>query len=334
MKKFLIGIVAGVFISSIFCSWGTTAPEEKKLKVGLCMTDTLENVWNRTIMLALDELKNQDYPFELRYVERLTRETMESAIRSFAAQGYDVIIVHASEGPDIVARVHDEFPNIAFLGGGSGWKPLEPNVGIYDQAIHESAYLCGVIAGMMTKTNVLGTIGAFPIPSVNSIFNAYKRGALSVNPKVKLKVSYIESWYDPVKAKEAALAQISAGADYILAERDGVFQGCQEKGVYAFGDKIDQHEVAPNTVVTCALINWAPVLKKAFDRVRAGNFKAESYTRYVGSMADGTTALAPYYTFEKKLPQKVKEKVAEVTKKIKDGSLVVPYEGKEKVKAD
>lgn len=207
-------------------------------------------------------------------------------------------------------------------------------MGIYDQAVHESAYLCGVIAGMMTKTNVIGAIGCYPIPSVNSLFNAYKRGALSVNPKVKLKVSYIESWYDPVKAKEAALAQISAGADYIYAERDGVFKGCQEKGAYAFGDKIDQHEVAPNTVVTSALIKWAPMLQRAFDRVRAGNFKAELYTRYVGGMADGTTALAPYYTFEKKLPQKVKEKVAEVTKKIKDGSLVVPYEGKEKVKAD
>lgn len=118
MKKFLIGMVAGVILFSIFCSWGSTAPEEKKLKVGLCMTDTLEVVWNRAMMLALDELKNQGYPFELRYVERLTRETMESAIRSFAAQGYDVIIVHASEGPDIVARVHGEFPDIVFLGGG------------------------------------------------------------------------------------------------------------------------------------------------------------------------------------------------------------------------
>jgi len=216
---------------------------------------------------------------------------------------------------------------VAFFGGGVAWFPLEPNVGHYDQGIHEAVYLCGVIAGMMTKSNIIGAIGCFPMPNVDSLFNAYRRGALSVNPKIKLKISYIESWYDPVKAKEAALAQIAAGADYIYAERDGVIQGCQEKGVYAFGDKVDQHEIAPNTVVTSALVKWAPMLKEVFDKVLAGNFNiAKEYTKNEGSMANGGCALAPYYAFEEKLPKKVKDKVAELTKKIKEGTLIIPYE--------
>jgi basic membrane lipoprotein Med (substrate-binding protein (PBP1-ABC) superfamily) len=189
--------------------------------------------------------------------------------------------------------------------------------------MYESAYLCGVIAGMMTESNILGAVGAFPVPNVNSAFNAYKRGALSVNPKCKVKFSYIESWFDPVKAKEAALAQIAAGVDFIMEERDGAIQACQDKGVYAFGLFMDKHKLAPDTVVTCAVNDWAPALKEAFDGALSGNFLAKDYTK---CFAEGGSHLAPYYNFTDKIPPEVKKKIAKLTHDIKEGRLVIPYE--------
>lgn len=295
-------------------------------KVAFVMGDVVESTWNRTMMLSLLKLQDEGYPFELKYVEQLTRETIEGALRSFAEQKYNLIIMHFAGGRDTLYKIYQEYPDVVFLGGGYGYKPEGTNFGAYDQCMHEAVYLCGVIAGMMTKTNQLGGVGAFPNPNIDYLFNAYWRGARSVNPNVVLKVSYTSSYFDPVKAREATLSLIADGADYIFAERDGVFGACEEKGVFVFGGNIDQHEIAPKAVITTALVNWAPMLRRVFDEVQAGTFKGGYQTVYEGAMAAGLTGLAPYYGFDSILPANVKNKVEEVKAKIIDRSLVIPLE--------
>lgn len=303
--------------------------QDKTLKVAFAMGQLLENSWNMLMASALTELKDQGYDFELKYIENLDRNTIEAALRIFAEQDYDVIIMHLGGGRDATYKIHKEYPNVAFIGGGYGWETAEPNLGAYDQCEHEAIYLCGIIAGMMTKSNMLGGIGAFPRPASTALFNAYFYGAKSVNPSIKLKVSYIDSYFDPVAAQEAALAQIAAGVDYIFAQRDGVFGACEKKGVYAFGDYIDQHLVAPDAVVTSAMVKWAPMLKKVFDSVRAGTFEPKYYSTYQGALAEGMAELAPYYDFSSKIPNEVKSKVEEVKAKIISGEIVVPYNTEE-----
>jgi basic membrane lipoprotein Med (substrate-binding protein (PBP1-ABC) superfamily) len=106
-----------------------------------------------------------------------------------------------------------------------------------------------MLAGGLTKSNIIGAVGAMPIPEVNRLINAYIAGARSVNDQVEVKVSFIDSFFDPATAKEAALAQIDAGADVLYAERDGVIEAAQEKGVLAIGNMSDQGSLAPDNVV-------------------------------------------------------------------------------------
>lgn len=303
---------------------------EEALMVPVLMDGSIENLWNRGAVIGMENLKKQDYNLDAKYIENLNRENIEGVIRKYAEQGTPLIIIHAGLAADVVSQIHNEYPDVAFFLGGAAVYPIEPNVGIYLTDQHEASYLCGVIAGMLTKSNILGVVAAFPVISLNDQFNGFKRGALSVNPDIKVLVSYIESWYDPVKAKEATLAQISAGADYIYAERDGVIQACQEKGVGAFGAYIDMYEVAPDTVITSSTIDFSAAFKDAIDRVKAGNFAAKDYTK---AMPQGGAKLAPYHNFEDKLPQEVKDKVAETAKKIMSGELVIPKED-EPLKSD
>ena len=125
-------------------------------------------------------------------------------------------------------RVAADFPEIAFVFG-SGGGPAEPNMAVFDNWIHEPAYLCGMLAGGMTKTNVIGVVGAMPVPEVNRIVNAFKAGVKEVNPDAEVMVTFINSWFDPAAAKEAALAQIDAGADVLFAERFGVIEAAARK---------------------------------------------------------------------------------------------------------
>jgi basic membrane lipoprotein Med (substrate-binding protein (PBP1-ABC) superfamily) len=124
-------------------------------------------------------------------------------------------------------KVAKDFPKTAFLMGSSG-KPQAPNFSVFDNYIQEPAYLSGMIAGGMTKTNKIGMVGGFPIPEVNRLMHAFMAGAKE-NPKVEFTVSFINSWFDPPKAKEATFAMIDKGADVLYAERFGVSDAAKEK---------------------------------------------------------------------------------------------------------
>ena len=132
-------------------------------------------------------------------------------MREYAERGFTLIVGDAFlAGEEPSRRVAKDYPEIAFAFG-SEFGPVGPNFSVFDNWIHEPAYLCGVIAGRLTRTNILGIVAAIPIGEVNRLTNAFKAGALSVNPDVRVKIAYIGSWFDPPKAKEAALAQIEAG---------------------------------------------------------------------------------------------------------------------------
>jgi basic membrane lipoprotein Med (substrate-binding protein (PBP1-ABC) superfamily) len=305
----------------------TTAPTDAKdrvLKVALILADTVESIYNRALYSSLMKLKDEGDKFELNYIENVTADNVTSVIRSYADQKYDVIIGHAGISRDTIYAIHKEYPDIAFLGGGYERLTPAPNVGAYDQAIHEACYLLGVIAGMITKSNVIGFVASKPLGNVTSLLHAYERGAKSVNKDIKVLSSYIESFYDPVKAKEQTNAQISQGADIVFGERDGVIQACQEAGIYAMAEKIDQSSIAPQTVLACASIRWESTFRDIFADVRAGRFKNMYYTKYVGSYAEGTCALDLSKTIA--IPQNIQDKLAELDKQLKDNKLVIPFE--------
>ena len=207
---------------------------------------------------------------------------------------------------------------------GDPFKPHGNNFSVFDNYIHEPCYLMGIIAGNMTKAKKIGMVGGYAIVEVNRLFHAFMNGARSVKPDIQFKVTFIGSWYDPPKAKEAAFAQIEAGVDIMYAERAGVVDACREKGILAFGNVNDMNkeENGKDVVVTSALWHMESAINYAIQLTKQGKFKAEEYHSWT-MMAKGGASLAPYYEFDSVVPASVKSQIASLASDIKSGEFVV-----------
>ena len=298
-------------------------------KVAAIFQTAIEEPWDGVIHQACLKAK-ADLGIEYEFTEKVAAADFERVLREYAERGFDLIVGDAFlAGEEPSRRVARDYPEIAFAFG-SEFGPVAPNFSVFDNWIHEPAYLCGVIAGRLTKTNTLGVVAAIPIGEVNRLVNAFKAGAKSVNENVKLKVAYIGSWFDPPKAKEAALAQIEAGADLIFAERFGVFEACKEHEILAFGNMSDQNELAPDAVITGPVWDMYPTIKFAIEMVKKDAWLSMDLKDW-SMMANGGARLAPFHGFEEKLPADVIELVKELEGKIMNGTFRVPVDESEMV---
>nr|HMN61036.1 BMP family ABC transporter substrate-binding protein [Anaerolinea sp.] len=167
-----------------------------------------------------------------------------------------------------------------------------------------------------------GVVGGYPVPEVNRIVNAFIAGAKFTNPNAKVLVTFINSWFDPAMAKEAAVAQIDGGADVLFAERFGVIEAAKEKGLWAFGNMSDQNELAPDLVVSSAVWNMEPTVDYLIKTVEAGTFTAQDLKDF-SMIGKGGASLAAYHGTESKLPADLVAKVAARMDEIKKGSFRV-----------
>ncbi|MEZ4863236.1 MAG: BMP family protein [Caldilineaceae bacterium] len=255
----------------------------------------IEEPWDGVIHAALQKAQDEGkitytYTDDIGYAG-----DMERVLREVAEKNQPAIIFGDAFGnEEAVRRVAADYPAIAFVFG-SGGGPVEPNFSVFDNWIHEPAYLCGMLAGGLTKSNVIGVVGGLPVPEVNRIVNAFIAGATAVNPDVDVKTTFINSWFDPAAAKEAALAQIDAGADVLFAERFGVIEAAAEHGLYAFGNMSDQKELAPEHVVSSPVWNMNPTVQYIIKQVEAGAYTAQDLKDF-SMVAKGGATLAPINT--------------------------------------
>src|SRR5690242_3780829 len=294
---------------------------QQKMKVAAIYTVPVEQQWVSRIHKALSAAKSNG---EIEYVfsENVTNADYERVMRQYAEQGNTLVVGEAFAVEAAARKVARDYPKVSFLLGSSG-KPQEPNFSVFDNFIQEPAYLTGMIAGGMTKTNRIGMVGGYPIPEVNRLMHAFMAGAKEVNPNVQFTVTFIGSWFDPPKAKEAAFAMIEKGADVMYAERFGVSDAAKERGKLAIGNVIDTQKEYPNTVVASALWNMEPTIDRAIKAVKSGTFKAEDYGQY-SLMKHKGSELAPLGTFDGKVPAAVMTKVKAKEKDILDGKFKVP----------
>ena len=297
-----------------------SALAQAKIKVAAIYTVPVEQQWVSRIDKALKAAVARG---EIEYVfsENVTNADYERVMRGYAEGGNTLIVGEAFAVEAAARKVAKDYPKISFLLGSSG-KPQAPNFGVFDNFIQEPAYLSGMIAGGMTKTNKIGMVGGYPIPEVNRLMNAFMAGAKETNPKVEFMVSFINSWFDPPKAKEAAFAMIDKGADLMYAERFGVSDAAKEKGKLAIGNVINTQDKYPDTVVASALWNMEPTIDLAIKAVKAGKFEAKEYGEY-SMMKHKGSELAPLGTFEKKVPADLAAKVAAKQKAIVAGQFSV-----------
>jgi basic membrane protein A and related proteins len=299
---------------------------QAKLKVAAIYTVPVEQQWVSRIDKALKAAVQRG---EIEYVfsESVANADYERVMRGFAEKGHGLIVGESFAVEAAARKVAKDYPKIAFLMGSSKG-PQAPNFSVFDNYIQEPAYLSGMIAGAMSKSGKIGMVGGFAIPEVNRLMNAFMAGAKETNPKVEFMVSFINSWFDPPKAKEAAFAMIDKGADLMYAERFGVSDAAKERKVLAIGNVIDTQDKYPETVVASALWNMEPTIDLAIKNVKSGKFSASDYGPY-SMMKHKGSELAPLGSFEAKIPADLLAKVRAKEKAIVAGAFAVKVDDNE-----
>jgi basic membrane protein A len=229
---------------------------------------------------------------ETNYVESVPETAdAERVIRQLAAKDYAVIFTTSFGYMDPTLKVAKLFPQVHFEHA-TGYK-VATNVVTYEARFYEGAYLLGVLAGRMTKTNTLGYVGSFPIPEVLRNIDAFTLGARSVNPKIRTKVVWVDTWYDPGKERQAAEALIAQGADVLGQNTDSpaTVQVAEEKGIYAFGWDSDMAKYGPHAQLTANTENWAPYYIDEVNKALDGSWTGGRKNRL--GIKEGVVVLTP-----------------------------------------
>ncbi|MGC8937218.1 MAG: BMP family protein, partial [Candidatus Methanomethylicaceae archaeon] len=232
-----IVVVAIVVVGAAYAYTSIIAPAQK-FKVAAIYVTPIEETWNQVLHNALLKAKNE-LGIDYAYSEKVSESDVERVIREYINSGYKLIMPHSWGFWEVSDRLAPQFPNVYFAQGSGLCQNFGKNLALYDYYIQEAAFEAGAIAAKITKTNKLGIVTAFPgVGDVNNLLNGFIAGAKYVNPNVNVTISYINSWYDPAKAKTAAIALIASGVDVIYAERYGVFEACKDPSgkvlAYAF----------------------------------------------------------------------------------------------------
>lgn len=237
----------------------------------------------------------------------------ERVIRNMASRGYDLIFTTSFGYMNPTIKVAKMFPKVKFEHA-TGYKTAA-NVGNYQARDYEGRFLAGMIAGAMSKKNVIGYVGAFPIPEVIRGINAFMLGAQVTNRDLKMKVVWVNTWHDPAKEREAAESLILQGADVITMHSDSAatIQAAEAKGVYSVGFNSDMSAYGPKTHLTSSTQHWETIYRAKIQAVLDGTWKPEAIWHGV---KEGVVALSPMNPV---VPKDVVEKMEAYKMDIVDG---------------
>ena len=300
----------------------TAAADGESLKVALCVTGAVNDMGFCQSAYEGLVLLEEKYGAEIAYTENLQAADMAAA---FTANGYDIVIGHGFQFGDPALEVGAQYPDTTFICTEAD--VASDNVASYVMSCEQGGYIEGMLAASMTKSNKIGFIGPIEGASLIKIMNGFEDGAKSINPDIEVQTAWTGSFTDTALAKEAAQAMIDSGVDFIAHDANecgnGAIAAAQEAGVYATGDSYDQHELAPETVLTSSMYNVPLVIESAYLDVVNGTFKGE--VKYLG-MAEGVVEMAPYYDMESAIPEDVRTMIDEKIEAIKSGEFVVPLD--------
>jgi simple sugar transport system substrate-binding protein len=268
------------------------------------------------------------------FVEKVPESAdAERVFRDLAGQGNQLIFGTTFGYMEPMLKVAADNPGVKFEHA-TGYKTA-PNMRTYDSRTYEGAYMAGIIAGTMTKANVLGVVGSIPIPEVIRNINSFTLGAQSVNPKIRTKVVWVNEWFNPPKETEAAQSLINQGADVLFQNTDSsaVLQTAAKNKKLAFGWDSDMTAYAPEAHLASAIIDWGPYYRKATKDALEGTWSTGAVWWGVKEGAIDLISINPI------VPAATQEAVAKVRAGLKDGSFsiwkgpLVGADGKEVLKA-
>ena len=310
MKK-LFGIALAAALGLGMAS----AQAEDKLKVGFIYVGPIgDHGWSyqhNQGRLAIEAAFGDKV--ETTYIENVSEgPDAERAIERLARDGAGLIFTTSFGFMNPTLKVAKKFPDVKFEHA-NGYKRAD-NVSTYSARFYEGRYIIGQIAAKMSKTGTAGYIGSFPIPEVVRGINSFMLGAQSVNPDFKIKVVWVNSWYDPGKEADAAKALLDQGADVISQHTDSPapLQVAEERGAVGFGQASDMIKFAPNAQLTAIVDDWSVYYVNRVQAALDGTWKSEDIW---GGLAKDMVLMAPFTN----LPEDIANEAAAMTDKIRSG---------------
>ncbi|MDJ1156862.1 BMP family ABC transporter substrate-binding protein [Chelatococcus sp. SYSU_G07232] len=312
MKRAVLGAVA---VAALAIMAGP-ASAQQKLKVGFIYVGPVgDHGWSYQHDQGRKAIEKElGDRVETSYVESVPEADSERAIEQLARTGHKLIFTTSFGYMEPTLKVAKKYPNVMFEHA-TGFK-REKNVSTYAARFYEGRYISGQIAAKMSKTGVIGYVGAYPIPEVVAGINAYFLGAQSVNPAVKLKVVYVNSWYDPGKEADGAKALLDQGVDVLTQHTDSPapLQAAEARGKLAFGQASDMIKFAPKAQLTAIIDNWNDYYVARTKAVLDGSWKAQDTW---GGLAQHMVVMAPYTN----MPEDVAKLAKETEEAIRSGKL-------------
>ncbi len=311
MKKYLLAAAAAVMALT-----GAAATASAKTKACWIYVGPIgDHGWSyqhhQGLLAVQKELGDK---VETVHVENVSEADSERSIERLARDGCNIIFTTSFGFMEPTLKVAKKFPDVKFEHA-TGYKTAE-NVTTYNAKFHEGRYVIGQIAAKVSKSGVAGYIVSFPIPEVVSGINSFMLGAQSVNPDFKVKIVWVNTWYDPGKEADAAKVLFGQGADIIVQHTDSTapLQVAEEQGKHGFGQASDMIKFAPKAQLTAIVDNWAPYYVRRVNDVISGAWKSQASW---DGMAEGTVVIAPFTN----LPDDVVKMATETAEKIKSGAL-------------
>ena len=283
--------------------------------------------WNQAAYEGLLRIRDE-LGAEVNNEETKTPGQFEEGFRDYASRGYRLVFGHGFEYQQAAARVAAQYPDTVFIT--TSGNTVRPNVAPMVFELEQATYLCGVLAGRMSSSKVIGMIGGIDIPSIRSTFLAFRAGAEYAMPAISVREVFTGSFQDSGAAHEAALALLDAGADFLLHQANdagrGVFQAVSERAatgahVFAFGTNKNQNDMAPDVVIASAVLDVPSAFVLVARRVLDKTFRAEPLRL---GMNDGTVSFVLNPALVSKIPESVRVELGELEEQIRAGSLVVP----------
>ncbi len=305
------------------------APTELHIAIGM---HALDEAWTTGLLQSLDRIiaqKPHGLAISYDLTENVDDADAQRVFGQLAATGkYQIIWAHSTYS-DAIKPLMVQYPEIVWICAGTGNEALGKNMYYVEMTGYDSAYLIGMLAGLLTKTNNIGTVAEYPDPIQNSLINAYMEGAKAVNPTVKVQFAFIESWYDPPKAAEVAKAQFANGADLFFSQPIGPIEACKSEHKWCFGSYVDQYDLGPDVVLTSDVIRWDPhwtvVIDAWWNHVVNGTPYNAPTSPVLFTLQQGGEDLAPFHGHENDIPADVMKKVMDARQSMLDGTLVVQY---------
>ena len=311
MKR-MLGLAATVALAFAAGSAGA----QQKLKVGFIYVGPVgDHGWSYQHDVGRKAIEKEfGNRVETTFVESVPEADAERPIEQLVRSGHNLIFTTSFGFMEPTLRVARKYPNVKFEHA-TGFKRAD-NLATYAAKFHEGRYIIGQIAGKMTKTGTIGYVGAFPIPEVVAGINAYFLGAQSVNPSVKIKIAWANTWYDPAKEGDAAKALLDQGVDVLAQHTDSPapLQTAEARGKLGFGQASDMERFAPKAQLTAIIDDWAPYYVARAKAALDGAWKSEDTWH---GLKEGMVVMAPY----KNMPDDVKKLAQETEAAIKAGTL-------------